>query len=40
MHYDHNYEDLVPEHRKMIGSMYYDKSTYLPLYYERRSRLD
>lgn len=38
--YDPRYKDIHTEQRRMIGSFYYDKSTYFPLYYERRGHID
>lgn len=40
LRFDNNYKSLTPSHRGMIGSIYFDKSTYLPLYYERRNKLN
>ena len=35
-----NYINLVPKQRKILGSIYNQKSTYLPLYYRRTEHLD
>lgn len=38
--YNPNYKELNPIQRRILGSTYYQKSTYLPLYYSRREHLD
>ena len=38
--YNPNYKELTPKQRKIFGSTYNQKSTYLPLYYRRIETLD
>ena len=38
--YNPNYKELTPKQRKILGSTYNQKSTYLPLYYRRTEHLD
>lgn len=38
--YNPNYKTLTPKQEKIIGSSYYAKSTYFPLYYRRVEDLD
>ena len=38
--YNPNYKKLTPKQEKILGSTYYQKSTYLPLYYRRIENLD
>ena len=38
--YNPNYKELTPRQRKILGSNYNQKSTYLPLYYRRTEHLD